>query len=253
MIDTVLQAIAEPRRRAILQLIRETELSAGEIAAHFAVSRPAISQHLQVLADAGLVTVRRDGTRRMYLARAAGLADLRAFLETFWDERLLRLQQAAEAEQRRLDAMTEQQTDALVREIRIAAQPETVFAFFVDPDKMMQWMGQAVALDPRPGGICRIDMNGHDIARGEYLEIVPHSRVVFTWGWETEGYTPRPGGSTVEISLTAERGGTLVLLRHLGLTPEERTNHGIGWDQFLPHLVAVAEGRQAGTGRPGME
>lgn len=103
MIDLVLQAIAEPRRRDILFLIRNAELSSGEIAAHFDVTRPAISQHLQVLAAAGLVTMRKDATRRLYRARPEGLADLRAFLEAFWDERLQLLKQAAEAEQRRLD------------------------------------------------------------------------------------------------------------------------------------------------------
>ena len=100
--DSVLQAIAEPRRREILMLIRGSELAAGEIAAHFDVTRPAISQHLQVLSAAWLVSVRKDGTRRLYQARPEGLADLRAFLESFWDDRLLRLKQAAEAEERRL-------------------------------------------------------------------------------------------------------------------------------------------------------
>src|SRR5215217_3455293 len=102
MIDTVLQAIAEPRRREILMLIRTSELASGEIAAHFDVTRPAISQHLQVLTAAGLVRVRKEGTRRLYQARPEGLADLRAFLETFWDDQLLRLKQAAEAEERRV-------------------------------------------------------------------------------------------------------------------------------------------------------
>jgi DNA-binding transcriptional ArsR family regulator len=100
--DDVLQAIAEPRRRDILVLIRADELAAGEIAAHFDVTRPAISQHLQVLMAAGLVSMRKDGTRRLYQARPEGLADLRAFLESFWDDRLLRLKEAAEAEERRL-------------------------------------------------------------------------------------------------------------------------------------------------------
>ena len=100
--DIVLQAIAEPRRREILVLIRAGELASGQIAAHFDVTRPAISQHLQVLTAAGLVSVRKDGTRRLYQARPEGLADLRTFLESFWDDRLLRLKQAAEAEERRL-------------------------------------------------------------------------------------------------------------------------------------------------------
>jgi DNA-binding transcriptional ArsR family regulator len=102
MMDVVLQALVEPRRREILMLIRAEELAAGEIAAHFDVTRPAISQHLQVLTAAGLVRVRKEGTRRLYQARPEGLTDLRAFLETFWDDRLLRLKQAAEAEERRL-------------------------------------------------------------------------------------------------------------------------------------------------------
>ncbi len=102
MMNSVLQAIAEPRRREILVLIRADELAAGEIAAHFDVTRPAISQHLQILTAAGLVNMRKDGTRRLYQARPEGLADLRAFLESFWDERLLYLKQAAEAEERRL-------------------------------------------------------------------------------------------------------------------------------------------------------
>jgi DNA-binding transcriptional ArsR family regulator len=100
--DIVLQAIAEPRRREILMLIRAGELASGQIAAHFDVTRPAISQHLQVLTAAGLVSVRKDGTRRLYQVRPEGLADLRAFLESFWDDRLLLLKQAAEAEERRL-------------------------------------------------------------------------------------------------------------------------------------------------------
>ena len=99
--DLVLRAIAEPRRREILRLIQDAELSAGDIASHFEVTRPAISQHLQVLAEAGLVTVRRQGTKRLYQARPEGLAELKAFLEAFWDERLRHLKQAAEVEEGR--------------------------------------------------------------------------------------------------------------------------------------------------------
>ena len=101
--DLVLQAIAEPHRREILRLVRDAELSSGEIAAHFDVTRPAISQHLQVLVAAGLVSMRRQATRRLYRAKPEGLAELRSFLEEFWDDRLQLLKQAAEAEERRLD------------------------------------------------------------------------------------------------------------------------------------------------------
>src|SRR6266404_4768088 len=99
--ETTLKAIAEPRRRRILTLVRDGELSAGEIAAHFDVSRPAISQHLNVLKEAGLVSERRNGTRRLYRARPEGLGELKAFLEEFWDERLESLKREAEKEERK--------------------------------------------------------------------------------------------------------------------------------------------------------
>jgi DNA-binding transcriptional ArsR family regulator len=98
--QAVVHAISEPRRREILRLVRDRELAAGEIAARFDVTRPAISQHLTVLKNAGLVSERRDGTRRLYRARPEGLAELQSFLDGFWEDRLERLKRAAEHEQR---------------------------------------------------------------------------------------------------------------------------------------------------------
>ena len=95
-----LEALAEPRRRTILRLVRDRELAAGEIASHFDVTRPAVSQHLTVLKGAGLVSERRDGARRLYRVRPEGLAPLRDFLEDFWDERLELLKTEAEKEER---------------------------------------------------------------------------------------------------------------------------------------------------------
>ena len=97
--ETALRALAEPRRRRILTLVRDGELSAGEIASHFEISRPAVSQHLTVLREAGLVDERRNGTRRLYRARPEGLAELKAFLDGFWDERLASLKREAEHEE----------------------------------------------------------------------------------------------------------------------------------------------------------
>jgi DNA-binding transcriptional ArsR family regulator len=95
------EAMAAPRRRDILRLVHDTELTAGAIAANFGdVSRPAISQHLRVLREAGLVRERRDGTRRLYSADSARLEALRDYLERFWDERLETLKVEAEREQR---------------------------------------------------------------------------------------------------------------------------------------------------------
>ncbi len=99
--EAALRAIAAPHRRRILALVRDEELAAGEIAAHFDVTRPAVSQHLNVLKEAGLVSERRNGTRRLYRARPEGLAELKAFLEGFWDDRLGALKREAEKEERK--------------------------------------------------------------------------------------------------------------------------------------------------------
>ena len=94
--EQALRAIADPGRRQILALVRDRERAAGEIAAEFAVSWPAISQHLRVLREAGLVSERREGTKRFYRARPEGLREVRAFLDGFWDDRLERLKREVE-------------------------------------------------------------------------------------------------------------------------------------------------------------
>ncbi len=99
--EAPLKAIAEPHRRRILTLVRDEEMSAGQIASNFDVSGPAISQHLKVLKEAGLVDERRDGTRRLYSFRRSGLTEVREFVEQFWSEGLERLKYAAEAEERK--------------------------------------------------------------------------------------------------------------------------------------------------------
>jgi DNA-binding transcriptional ArsR family regulator len=99
--DATLKALAEPRRREILRLVGERELSAGQVATHFDVSRPAISQHLGVLRQAGLISERREGARRIYAAIPGRIEELNEYLTGFWGEGLAALKVAAEAEQRR--------------------------------------------------------------------------------------------------------------------------------------------------------
>lgn len=96
--EAQLRALAGARRRQILELVRERELSAGEIASHFEVTRPAVSQHLAVLRDAGLVAERRTGTRRLYRADSTGLIGLKQFVDRFWATGLDRLKDEVEAE-----------------------------------------------------------------------------------------------------------------------------------------------------------
>ena len=142
--------------------------------------------------------------------------------------------------------VTHDDSDAVELEVRIAARPETVFSFFTDPDKMVLWKGIKAKLDPRPGGVYRVDMNGHDVASGQYMEIVPHSRMVISWGWEGDGSPIPPGSSTVEITLTPDGDGTILRLRHTGLTVEQRAEHRKGWEHYLIRLVMAG-----GGGNPG--
>jgi DNA-binding transcriptional ArsR family regulator len=100
-VEAALKAIAAPRRRQILRLVRDDELSAGEIASHFDITRPAVSQHLNVLKEAGLVNERRNGTRRLYRVSPEGLAELKDFLAEFWDVRLETLKHEVEKEERK--------------------------------------------------------------------------------------------------------------------------------------------------------
>jgi DNA-binding transcriptional ArsR family regulator len=95
--DAAFQALADPRRRDILRLVRDEPRSVNEIAGHFDITQQAISQHLKVLKDAGLVAVRPHGQQRLYVVRPEGLAALRDFLAEFWPEHLQRLKQAVES------------------------------------------------------------------------------------------------------------------------------------------------------------
>jgi uncharacterized protein YndB with AHSA1/START domain len=142
--------------------------------------------------------------------------------------------------------VTVSEINAVVSQTRIAATPETVFAFFVDPDKMVRWMGSRAEVDPRPGGTYALDINAQARARGEYLEVVPHSRIVFTFGWEGDQTVP-PGSSTVEVTLTPDGDGTHVRLIHRGLmTSDTREQHRHGWQLYLGRLSLAAGGGEPG-------
>jgi uncharacterized protein YndB with AHSA1/START domain len=129
--------------------------------------------------------------------------------------------------------------EAVTRELRVPARPETLFALLTDPSEITRWLGQTATIDARPGGIFRVCINATDVARGNYLEVVPHERVVFSWGWEQGGAPLAPGSTTVEFTLVPQGDSTLVRLRHLGLPPELREAHGAGWDMMLGNLTAA--------------
>jgi uncharacterized protein YndB with AHSA1/START domain len=134
----------------------------------------------------------------------------------------------------------------LEREVRVEAPPNVVFQFFVDPDQMVRWKGVAATLDPRPGGVYRVNVTGTHVARGEYVEVVPNERVVFTWGWEDEDNPVPPGASTVEVTLVPDGSATIVRLRHLGLPGGPEDRHADGWEHYMARLVVAGAGGDAG-------
>lgn len=132
--------------------------------------------------------------------------------------------------------------DTVDVEVRIAATPQTIFPFLTDRDKMLTWMGFDGELDPRPGGIYRLNVKPGSVVSGEFVEVVPFERVVFTFGWEGEGQVVTPGSTTVEITLTPDGDETLVRLRHYGLEGEMVERHTEGWSFFMPRLVIACQG-----------
>ena len=137
---------------------------------------------------------------------------------------------------------------AVEREVRIRARPETIFPFLTEPELMVRWMGVSAEADARPGGIYRVDVDGDaHVARGEYVEVSPHERVVFTWGWESEDSPVRPGSSTVEITLVADGDETIVRLVHSDLPSADSAGaHAVGWEHYLPRLEVAAAGGEPG-------
>jgi len=143
--------------------------------------------------------------------------------------------------------VTDADTPFIEREIYIAARPETIFAFFTDPAKLLQWIGVEATLEAKPGGVLRIDMNGRDVvALGQFVEVTPYSRIVFTWGYEGDDHGVPPGSSTVEITLTPDGEGALLRLRHSGLPTKANAMHLQGWEHYLSRLRAIAIGEDPG-------
>ena len=137
-------------------------------------------------------------------------------------------------------------SEAIDLEIRIAARPDTVFPFLIDGAKVAQWFGMSAEVEPRPGGIYKVQINNQATALGEVVEVETNKRIVFTFGWEGEGNPTPPGSSRVEISLTPDGDSTIVRLRHTGLPEITVKDHTGGWEMYLGRLTAVAEGRDPG-------
>jgi hypothetical protein len=111
---------------------------------------------------------------------------------------------------------------------------------------MVRWMGTEAMLDPRPGGVCRVNPSGHALMSGAFVEVDPPHRIVFTWGWETELFATPPQSTIVEVSLIPDGAGTVVRLAHRRLQPGAVAFHRLGWEHYLPRLAAVAAGSDPG-------
>jgi uncharacterized protein YndB with AHSA1/START domain len=138
------------------------------------------------------------------------------------------------------------ETNVVEHEVRVEARPETIFPYFTDPAKMVRWMGVEATLDPRPGGVSRIVVNSEAVMLGEFIEVVPPTRVVFSWGWEDRRFDMPPASTVIEVSLTPATDGTLVRLTHRGLPDRGVEFHTLGWVYYLGRLAVAGAGRDAG-------
>ena len=133
--------------------------------------------------------------------------------------------------------------DAVVAELRLDQPPEAVFEFFVDPAKLVLWIGRRADLDARPGGRFRFEVAPGQFCEGAYVEVDRPSRVAFTWGWTDPAMGVPPGSSRVEVDLAPDGAGTRLRLVHRGLPSDSaRLLHDDGWGQFLARLVAASAG-----------
>ena len=135
--------------------------------------------------------------------------------------------------------------DPVVREVKIAAPPEVVFAYFTERDKIERWHAVEADVDPRPGGVFRMNITGADVELGEYLEVDPPKRIVHTFGWEGNQLMP-PGSSRVEITFEPDGDFTIVRVTHTGLPEESAWQHAAGWEHYLLRLTLAATGSDPG-------
>jgi len=132
----------------------------------------------------------------------------------------------------------------LTQEIDIDASPELVFRFFTDAELLARWLCVRAELDPTPGGAFTMNVTGTHITRGEFRELEPGRRLVFTWLFD---HVRPPLPTTVEVTLTPLGSGTRVRLHHYGLAaPDLRDRHADGWEHYLPRLAAAASGANPG-------
>jgi uncharacterized protein (TIGR03086 family) len=240
--------LAEPNRRRLLELLSAGEQTVSQLAAHFGVTRSAVSQHLGVLSNAGLVEARQEGRYRHYRLNPSGMAALREALDAFWTKELEQLA-AARPPIQGGNTMTAEKS------VLVPLGADETFALLTEPERLRRWQTVTARVELRAGGEYRWTIIPGHTAAGTITEVEPGKRLVFSWGWEGDAELP-PGTSTVTITLEPTEGGTNVRLVHSGLTPDQAASHLQGWEHYGSRLVAAAEKGDAGVdewigGEPG--
>jgi uncharacterized protein YndB with AHSA1/START domain len=136
-------------------------------------------------------------------------------------------------------------TDRVHQETLIDADAATIFAYLTDADRLVRWMGVSATLEPHPGGLYLVDIGTARVVRGEFKEVVPVSRLAYSFGWDRSDELP-PGSSLVEIDLIPQGNGTLVRMTHSGLPSELVPAHVEGWRHYHRRLAIAATGRDPG-------
>lgn len=244
-----LTALADPTRRSIFERVRRGPASVGRLAEGLPVSRPAVSQHLKVLAEAGLVQVTAEGTRRVYAVDPAGLDELRAWVEAMWDEALDRFGQAARQEKELM--MATEQLAPVVKTRIVPLDPARAFELFTT--EIARWWPVAthaisdqvadVRFEGRVGGrVVEVAADGTEYAWADVLAWDPPHRFALSWH-----PNPNPeAASTIEVRFTAAAGGTEVRLEHRGWeefgerAAELREQYESGWEVVLRPFVDAA-------------
>ena len=230
---------SEPNRRRLLELLLAGEQPVSRLADQFGVTRSAISQHLGVLSNAGLVEARQEGRFRYYRLNPEGMAALRYALDVFWTRELEELATARPPEKGDHSMTAE-------KSVLVPLDPDETFALLTEPERLRRWQAVTARVELRAGGQYRWTITPGHTASGTITEVEPGKRIVFTWGWEDSDDLP-PGASTVTITLEPADGGTNVRLVHRGLTPEQAAGHLEGWNHYGERLVAAAQHGDAGA------
>jgi uncharacterized protein YndB with AHSA1/START domain len=132
------------------------------------------------------------------------------------------------------------QSAPIEHSVWIDADPDKVFSYFTEPEKLLRWMGAAAVLEASPGGRYEVSFKEGWISSGQFVVVDRPRRIVYTVGWEGNAQFP-PGSTRVEVDLTPKAGGTQLRLRHYG--PPAKGLESDGWSMYLERLIAVTSGR----------